>query len=400
MTKEQNKKAPNLRFKGFTNDWEQRKLGEVTLEMYNGQTPSRNNSKFWNDNIFWLTSGELNHGTIKNTIEKISKLGQKDKNLRLVKKGTFVIAITGLEAAGIRGNCAILGIDTTLNQSVMAIYPDPKKVTNEFLFNWYEKVGQHYGIIYTQGTKQQSYNSNILNILPISITPSLKEQRQINQILKKVNDFIDLQQRKLELLKEIKKGLLQKMFADKSNFPILRFEGFHAEWEQRKLGEVIELEDNKRKPVKASKRIPGNIPYYGANGIQDYVKGYTHTGEHVLVAEDGANSISNYPVYFICSPSWINNHSHVLTGKGSIISNKFLTYNLKTVPYANYLVGSGRYKLNAETLKIIPIKLPLLTEQNYIGSTLSKIDKLITLQHQRLSKLDEIKKSLLQQMFI
>ncbi|OYS88225.1 hypothetical protein CBG24_01575 [Limosilactobacillus reuteri] len=165
--------------------------------------------------------------------------------------------------------------------------------------------------------------------------------------------------------------------------PNLRFKGFTNDWEQRKLGEVIELEDNKRKPVKASKRIPGNIPYYGANGIQDYVKGYTHTGEHVLVAEDGANSISNYPVYFICSPSWINNHSHVLTGKGSIISNKFLTYNLKTVPYANYLVGSGRYKLNAETLKIIPIKLPLLTEQNYIGSTLSKIDKLITLQQRK-----------------
>ncbi len=216
MTKEQNKKAPNLRFKGFTNDWEQRKLGEVTLEMYNGQTPSRNNSKFWNDNIFWLTSGELNHGTIKNTIEKISKLGQKDKNLRLVKKGTFVIAITGLEAAGIRGNCAILGIDTTLNQSVMAIYPDPKKVTNEFLFNWYEKVGQHYGIIYTQGTKQQSYNSNILNILPISITPSLKEQRQINQILKKVNDFIDLQQRKYNSFRTI----IPLMLANENSFVI------------------------------------------------------------------------------------------------------------------------------------------------------------------------------------
>ncbi|MDE6947365.1 MAG: restriction endonuclease subunit S [Anaeroplasmataceae bacterium] len=166
------------------------------------------------------------------------------------------------------------------------------------------------------------------------------------------------------------------------------------------MGEVIELEDNKRKPVKASKRIPGNIPYYGANGIQDYVKGYTHTGEHVLVAEDGANSISNYPVYFICSPSWINNHSHVLTGKGSIISNKFLTYNLKTVPYANYLVGSGRYKLNAETLKIIPIKLPLLTEQNYIGSTLSKIDKLITLQQRKLEQLKQLKKAMLQQLFV
>lgn len=249
-------------------------------------------------------------------------------------------------------------------------------------------------------TTMPALSFKALDTFYVNFPEKLSEQKVIGSLLKKLDSLITLQQRKLELLKEIKKGLLQKMFADKSNFPILRFEGFHAEWEQRKLGEVIELEDNKRKPVKASKRIPGNIPYYGANGIQDYVKGYTHTGEHVLVAEDGANSISNYPVYFICSPSWINNHSHVLTGKGSIISNKFLTYNLKTVPYANYLVGSGRYKLNAETLKIIPIKLPLLTEQNYIGSTLSKIDKLITLQHQRLSKLNEIKKSLLQQMFI
>ena len=283
-------------------------MGEVTLEMYNGQTPSRNNSKFWNDNIFWLTSGELNHGTIKNTIEKISKLGQKDKNLRLVKKGTFVIAITGLEAAGIRGNCAILGIDTTLNQSVMAIYPDPKKVTNEFLFNWYEKVGQHYGIIYTQGTKQQSYNSNILNILPISITPSLKEQRQINQILKKVNDFIDLQQRKMEQLKQLKKAMLQQLFVNKNNKqPILKFKNFRNNWREYKLSEIVNLEDNKRKPVKATERIRGKIPYYGANGIQDYVKGYTHIGKHVLIAEDGANSVDDYPIYFIYSPSWINN---------------------------------------------------------------------------------------------
>ncbi|WP_285816299.1 restriction endonuclease subunit S [Limosilactobacillus reuteri] len=265
-----------------------------------------------------------------------------------------------------------------------------------FIYSLIQKINW---LKYDESTGLPSLSKkNIENVL-VYLT-KLDEQQKIGKLIVKLDKLITLQQRKLELLKEIKKGLLQKMFADKSNFPILRFEGFHAEWEQRKLGEVIELEDNKRKPVKASKRIPGNIPYYGANGIQDYVKGYTHTGEHVLVAEDGANSISNYPVYFICSPSWINNHSHVLTGKGSIISNKFLTYNLKTVPYANYLVGSGRYKLNAETLKIIPIKLPLLTEQNYIGSTLSKIDKLITLQHQRLSKLNEIKKSLLQQMFI
>ena len=284
----------------------------------------------------------------------------------------------------------------TLNQRVAGITPHPN-MNSYFLFILMNR--NPYFLKFDDGVGQTNLSKKDVEQFNENY-PTKREQQKIGEIFVKLDSLLTLQQRKLELLKEIKKGLLQKMFADKSNFPILRFEGFHAEWEQRKLGEVIELEDNKRKPVKASKRIPGNIPYYGANGIQDYVKGYTHTGEHVLVAEDGANSISNYPVYFICSPSWINNHSHVLTGKGSIISNKFLTYNLKTVPYANYLVGSGRYKLNAETLKIIPIKLPLLTEQNYIGSTLSKIDKLITLQHQRLSKLNEIKKSLLQQMFI
>ncbi len=376
-------------------------MGEVTLEMYNGQTPSRNNSKFWNDNIFWLTSGELNHGTIKNTIEKISKLGQKDKNLRLVKKGTFVIAITGLEAAGIRGNCAILGIDTTLNQSVMAIYPDPKKVTNEFLFNWYEKVGQHYGIIYTQGTKQQSYNSNILNILPISITPSLKEQRQINQILKKVNDFIDLQQRKMEQLKQLKKAMLQQLFVNKNNKqPILKFKNFRNNWREYKLSEIVNLEDNKRKPVKATERIRGKIPYYGANGIQDYVKGYTHIGKHVLIAEDGANSVDDYPIYFIYSPSWINNHTHVLTAKEEILSSEFLAYALKKINYAKYLVGSGRCKLNAEILKLIPLKIPTMNEQKYIESNLSKIDKLIALQQNKLTQLTALKKYLLQKLFI
>lgn len=74
---------------------------------------------------------------------------------------------------------------------------------------------------------------------------------------------------------------------------------FLYSWEQRELGELVTRYDNLRVPVAASERVPGTTPYYGANGIQDYVKGYTHVGEFILVAEDGANDLKNYPVQYV-----------------------------------------------------------------------------------------------------
>ncbi|MEO5283655.1 restriction endonuclease subunit S [Limosilactobacillus allomucosae] len=200
-----------LRFKGFSNAWEQRKLGEILSDLYNGQTPSRNVKKYWKGDIPWLTSGELNHGIVMKTIEKISESGKKAANLKLIPKGTIVIAITGLEAPGTRGNCAILGIDTTLNQSVMALFVKTN-IDTQFIFQWYKKIGQEYGIRYTQGTKQQSYNYDLVKILPISVPTSTKEQKQIGQFLKQFDSLIDFHQHKIDNLKRLKRALLQKMF--------------------------------------------------------------------------------------------------------------------------------------------------------------------------------------------
>ena len=189
---------PKIRFKGFTKDWEQRKLGDVIDDMYNGQTPSRNKSEYWNGTIKWLSSGELNRGTVYDSIETITEEGQKAANLKIVPKGTFVMAITGLEAAGTRGNCALLGFDTTLNQSCMALFPKQEMLTSEFLFQWYRKVGEEYGINYTQGTKQQSYNAELIKILPISL-PSVGEQRKIFSYLSHLDHLITLHQRQHKL---------------------------------------------------------------------------------------------------------------------------------------------------------------------------------------------------------
>lgn len=179
----------------FAYAWEQRKLGEVIEESYNGQTPSRANDEYWNGDLNWLASGDLNRGIVTHTTEKITNKGLEDTRLRIVPKGTFVMAITGLEATGTRGNCGILGIDTALNQSCMALFPNKKILDTKFLFQWYRKVGEEYGINYTQGTKQQSYNAELIQILPISF-PNKEEQQKIADYFSNLDTLITLHQRK------------------------------------------------------------------------------------------------------------------------------------------------------------------------------------------------------------
>ncbi len=171
----------------------------------------------------------------------------------------------------------------------------------------------------------------------------------------------------------------------KSDAPAIRFKGFSDAWEQRKVRDVANRYDNLRVPVAANLRVSGTTPYYGANGIQDYVEGYTHEGEYVLVAEDGANDLKNYPVKCVNGRIWVNNHAHVLQGKAKIADNQFLAYSINQADIESLLVGGSRAKLNAETLMDIELTLPSLPEQQEIGTYLKHLDNLITL-HQRKGK--------------
>ena len=202
---------PEIRFPEFSDAWKQRKLREVVKEFYNGQTPYRQNKAYWGGNVNWLTSGDLNRDVVTNTIEKITEEGQKASRLRIIPKETLVIAIMGLEAAGTRGNCGILGIDTTINQACMALIANESIATKDFLFQWYKAFGNRLALKFTQGTKQQNYNEELLGNLDISY-PSLKEQQQIGAFFTQLDNTITLQQRKLESLQKLKKGLLQQMF--------------------------------------------------------------------------------------------------------------------------------------------------------------------------------------------
>ncbi len=171
-------------------------------------------------------------------------------------------------------------------------------------------------------------------------------------------------------------------------------------WEQRKLEQIADRFDNLRVPVAANLRIPGDTPYYGANGIQDYVRGFTHEGEFVLVAEDGANDLKNYPVQYVNGRIWVNNHAHVLQGKDKIASNLFLSYSIHRTDIESLLVGGGRAKLNAETMMKIELLVPTLSEQEKIGECFSQLDNLITLHQRKCGMLKNLKKAFLEKMFI
>ncbi|AMV63967.1 Type I restriction-modification system, specificity subunit S (plasmid) [Pediococcus damnosus] len=181
--------------------------------------------------------------------------------------------------------------------------------------------------------------------------------------------------------------------------PQIRFNGYSDAWEDRKLSDIADRFDNLRVPITASDRKPGDTPYYGANGIQDYVEGFTHNGEFILVAEDGANDLKNYPVQYVNGKVWVNNHAHVLQGKKTITDNKFLMNAIKNFKIEPFLVGGGRAKLNADVMMKLNILLPTFVEQEKIGSLFSLLDKTIALHQRKLDLLKEEKKGYLQKMF-
>lgn len=174
-------------------------------------------------------------------------------------------------------------------------------------------------------------------------------------------------------------------------------------WEIKKLGEISENLDKKRIPITKSKREKGQIPYYGASGIVDYVKDFLFDEELLLVSEDGANLLARtYPIAFsIKGKSWVNNHAHVLRFL-DIDNQRFIEYFLNSISLKPFVSGMAQPKLNQKALNSISIPIPPLQEQKQIVKILdaafTEIDKakanieknIINAQELFQSRLDDI----------
>ena len=395
---------PKLRFPGFTGAWEQRKFFDNIEKVidFRGRTPKKLGMEWSAEGYTALSALNVKDGYIDFTADvHYANQDLYDKWMagNELYKGQVLFTT---EAP--MGNVAQVPDNRkyVLSQRTIAFNVDKTKVTNDFLAVLLRSQNvQHTLKSLASGGTAQGVSQKSLSQLKVILPINPKEQQEIGNFFNHFDSLIALHQRKLEHLQEQKKGLLQKMFPKNGEVvPEVRFPGFTDAWEQRKLGEVVERFDNLRIPVTSSKREKGITPYYGANGIQDYVQGYTHDGEFVLVAEDGANDLQNYPVHYVNGKVWVNNHAHVLQGKNKMVDNLFLVNAIKQIKIETYLVGGSRAKLNADVMMKLPIKVPTFNEQQKIGEYFSKFDTLIALHQRKLEHLELMKKGLLQQMFV
>lgn len=167
-----------------------------------------------------------------------------------------------------------------------------------------------------------------------------------------------------------------------------------------KLEEVCEILDSKRIPITAKDRKKGPYPYYGANGIQDYVADYIFDDELVLLAEDGGNFGSKErPIaYRVSGKCWVNNHAHVLKAKENVDVD-YLCYSIMFYDVSNLVNGATRQKLTQAEMRKMVISLPPLPEQRRIAAVLDKVSELIALRKRQLDLLDEMVKARFVEMF-
>ncbi|WP_392561764.1 restriction endonuclease subunit S [Orbus sturtevantii] len=281
--------------------------------------------------------------------------------------------------------------------------------TSLWVTNFYKNVPLFIYYLYIKldikkfgtGSGVPTLNRNDVHDQLVAFPKDEKEQTAIGNYFQKLDSLINQHQQKHDKLSNIKKAMLEKMFPKQGEtIPEIRFKGFSDEWKETVLSEIVNKYDNLRIAVTTKDRIAGIIPYYGANGIQDYVEGYTHDGEYILLAEDGANDLKHYPIHYVNGKVWVNNHAHVLKAKEDN-SNIFLKYALNNVDFEPFLVGGGRAKLNAGVMMNLELIISTDTEEQLaIGNYFQKLDALINQHQQQITKLNNIKQACLSKMFV
>jgi len=269
-----------------------------------------------------------------------------------------------------------------------------------FVYYLYDSIGMGQ---FSSGSGVPTLNRNDVHAFTSAVPSSPAEQQKIAECLSSVDELIATQARKLDALKTHKKGLMQQVFPREGETkPRLRFPEFQnaGEWGVKPLGKVAENLDNKRRPITSSDREAGDVPYYGASGIVDYVEGFIFDEDLLCVSEDGANLVARtYPIAFpISGKTWVNNHAHVLRFENAC-TQKFVEVYLNSIKLDDFITGMAQPKLNKAMLDRIPIPHTSVPEQQRIASCLSSLDALISAETRKLEALKTHKKGLMQQLF-
>ncbi|MBU6678505.1 restriction endonuclease subunit S [Staphylococcus aureus] len=399
MSNTQTKNVPELRFPGFEGEWEEKKLGNLTTKIGSGKTPKGGSENYTNKGIPFLRSQNIRNGKLNlNDLVYISKdIDDEMKNSRTYY-GDVLLNITGASIGRTAIN-SIVETHANLNQHVCII-----RLKKEYYYNFFgqyllSRKGKRKIFLAQSGGSREGLNFKEIANLKIFTPTIFEEQQKIGKFFSKLDRQIELEEQKLELLQQQKKGYMQKIFTQELRFKDENGEEY-PEWENKFIKDIFIFENNRRKPITSSLREKGLYPYYGATGIIDYVKDYLFNNEErLLIGEDGAKWGQFETSSFIANGQyWVNNHAHVV--KSNDHNLFFMNYYLNFKELRAFVTSNAPAKLTHANLCNINLKIPCLTEQDKVSALLKSIDNKMNNQMNRIELLKERKKGLLQKMFI
>ena len=383
--------VPKLRFKEFTDEWKQTPLKNIIYSnIIEAPKPTTD----------YIRLGIRSHckGTFHELV-KIENILSADK-MYIVPKNNLILNITFAWEQAIA-----ITDDNDEGKYISNRFPTFAFKDNQ-LPTFYKYIIPQKRLKYDLNVaspggagRNRVLNKKLFLSIPVNI-PLLKEQEKIAKFLTTVDKKITNLENTIISLENQKKGLLQQIFSQKLRFKDKNGNNY-PNCEKKKLEDIAIFLDNKRKPLEQSERIHGKYPYYGASGIIDYINDYIFDEELVLLSEDGANIIDrNYPICYIATGKyWVNNHAHVLKVKSQYV-NKFICESLEQLNYTKYNTGTAQPKLNQDVCRKIILSIPCLEEQTKIANFLSAFDRKLDNQKAQLEHWKQIKKGLLQQMFV
>ena len=409
---------PKIRFKGFTKDWEQRKLNEVGVVI--DPHPSHRAPKEEQGGIPFIGIGDvdemgnINRESARPVPENVYDEHHKRYDLNVPSLGLGRVASLG-KVIRLRSDIGKYAISPTIS-----VLQFSENINIDYLYaymNTPQFKKQFEGK--SNGSTRQSVGTEMVRLLNLSIPFNLDEQKAIGTFYKNLDHLITLHQRKCEQTKKLKKYMLQKMFPQNgAKVPEIRFDGFTYDWEQRKLIDYLEVSSEKNRDNRFTKEDVLSVS--GEYGIVNQIEFQGRSFAGASVSNYGV--VENGDVVYTKSPLKSNPYGIIKTNKGipGIVSTLYAVYKPKEITdskfvqiyfeldsrmnsYMHPLVNKGAkndMKVSAENALKGMVSFPKKDEQEMISLYFSTLDNLITLHQRKCDELKKMKKYMLQNMFI
>lgn len=374
--------------------WPCAPLGDL-CDVQIGKTPPRAEQRFWGDDHRWLSIADMNQGReLRVTAERVSQEAVDELNLRPVQPGTVLLSFK-LSI----GKVGIASVPLFTNEAIAHLPIRSDSLDRDYLY-WALRAVPLTGDA-DRAAMGSTLNKAKLQVIPIPLPP-MEEQRRIAAVLDAADALRAKRRQALAKLDTLTQAIFIDMFGPSvgphaaANDSLVRQSGFPVQ----PLGEVADFLDHMRRPITASDRVPGPIPYYGANGKQDEVADFIFDEPLVLLAEDGGHfdEPARGVAYSIDGKSWVNNHAHVLRPR-SMVTRDYLTAYLRQQHLAKFLSGTTRAKLTKTSACSIPVPVPPLERQQSFVAATSIVARQVGLQAHQRAEFEDLFASLQQRAF-